>query len=347
MPTEARRAPRSAPDFTVDRPSDRARRGEIRTSRSSATTLGWKILDPANISPKRMVLLLATAIFVAETAVMYILHEFQVGSPVMEAFVDSTFLLIFLAPVYFLLYRPFWELHQRQEKEIRRLSRGMLNAIEDERKRISHELHDQCGQTLTALQFGLEASAKGLAQCDGTHADRLRTLAALTHQLGGELRDVTSRLRPVVLDQIGLVAALRGYVAEFTRNHPGIDVEQQYPDEGQIGSRLESELELALYRIAQESLTNVAKHASATEARVRLACNDSEMILSIRDNGRGFDIRELERTDRGSGSLGLLGLRERAAAIDGHCEVVTRLDQGTTIIATVPKVLRDNHARHH
>ena len=132
-------------------------------------------------------------------------------SGVVEGVLDATILLVLLSPLYLLFYRPFWQEHQNFSREVKHLSRKLMKTAEDERKRISHDLHDQCGQTLTALQFGFDALRRSLPESCDESKTQIKELSGILSQLGNELREVTHRLRPDLLDQLGLKERSRDY----------------------------------------------------------------------------------------------------------------------------------------
>lgn len=220
---------------------------------------------------------------------------------------------------------------RQQEALTRQLLRRLLTAQEEERARLARELHDEAGQVLTAVRLGLDRLAKILGEANPWAQEQLQQTRELVTQAMEDLRRVISALRPGVLDQLGLIPALRG-VAEALLGPQGIQLTLE--TEG-ITERLPGEVELILFRIAQEAMHNVARHSQATHVWIRLTRGEKELIMEIQDNGRGFD--PMAVTAEGSGrGLGLAGMRERATLIGGQLEIHSRPGQGTTIRVRIP-----------
>jgi signal transduction histidine kinase len=202
--------------------------------------------------------------------------------------------------------------------------RRIVEAQELERKRLARELHDETGQALTSILLGLRT-----VESADTDADRVAATTALREIAVATLQDVRRlavELRPKALDDFGLVAAVERLTDGF-RDQTGLTVQL----EASIAERLPPEVELVLYRIVQESLTNVVKHARARHISIILARKPSSVIAVIEDDGRGF-----ADDDREGGSLGLLGLRERLALVGGKLTVESAPGSGATIVAEVP-----------
>jgi PAS domain S-box-containing protein len=201
------------------------------------------------------------------------------------------------------------------------LTRRLATAQEAERRRLARDLHDTAGQTLTAL--GLAAAAGNMAQ--------VRELAA---DLGRELHEVAVRLRPTVLDDVGLTAAVRVLCDEWTCR-TGVPVE--FEAVGVESERLPPEVETTLYRVAQEALTNAARHAGATRVSLMVGRRDNDAVAVVEDDGGGFDPEAPRTLTPGrTGGLGLPGMRERVALLGGSVEVESAPGQGTTVIARIP-----------
>jgi len=202
--------------------------------------------------------------------------------------------------------------------------RRVVTAQELERRRLARELHDETGQALTSMLLGLKAveDAGSTEEMRAASAD-LRELVVQTLQ---DVRRLAVELRPRALDDFGLVPALERLTSSLAE-HTGIavDFESALGDE-----RLPSELETALYRIVQESLTNIVKHARATRVSVLVARREGEVVVVIEDDGAGFD------PERPADGIGLLGMRERAELVEGTLTIESREGGGTTIIAEVP-----------
>jgi signal transduction histidine kinase len=203
--------------------------------------------------------------------------------------------------------------------------RRVVEAQELERRRLARELHDETGQALTSILLGLKALEEKLDEAGSrAAAAELRELVVATLQ---DVRRLAVELRPSALDDFGLVAALERLTASISEQTGiGIDFEPALTAE-----RLPEEVETALYRIVQESLTNVVKHAKARNVSVLLTLKDSAVKAVIEDDGRGFD--PAERTGEG---FGLVGMSERLALLGGRLEIESSEDAGTTIAAEVP-----------
>jgi signal transduction histidine kinase len=211
----------------------------------------------------------------------------------------------------------------------RRVARDALRRVvagqELERQRLARELHDETGQALTSIVLGLKTveDAESLAATRQAISE-LRDLVVATLQ---DVRRLAVELRPKALDDFGLAAALERLVQTFTEatGIPG-HLEASLRDE-----RLPSEVETTLYRIVQESLTNVVKHAGARHVSIVVMRRDRAATAIIEDDGEGFD-----PGDASDGGIGLLGMRERVALLDGRLEIESSPGSGTTVVAEVP-----------
>jgi PAS domain S-box-containing protein len=223
------------------------------------------------------------------------------------------------------LRREIDERTQSEETRLR-LLRQLVRAQEDERRRMSRELHDELGQNVTAL--GLKLSA--LKTRDETSEEARAQIAALeqlVRELDANVEFLVWKLRPTGLDDLGLAEALADYVASWSRH---FEILAHF--EARVEGRLPAEIETVLYRITQEALNNVAKHARATAVEVLLERNADTVSLRVQDNGLGFDAA----APLDAKSLGLLSMRERAALVSGTVAVESRPGIGTVIRITVP-----------
>jgi PAS domain S-box-containing protein len=217
------------------------------------------------------------------------------------------------------------------ERERLQLLRRIVSTQEDERRRISRELHDQLGQRLTALRLKLEGVRKNYEE-HAELSDSIAQLQTLAAQLDADVDFLAWELRPMILDDLGLTAALDNYTKEWS-SHFGIPVNFHSTDHG--GERFSQTVEINLYRIAQEALNNISKHAEATSADVILERRGDYAILIIEDNGRGFDPHQATTSLSGRG-MGLVGMRERAALMGGTVEIESAPGAGTTIFVRTP-----------
>jgi PAS domain S-box-containing protein len=221
------------------------------------------------------------------------------------------------------------DLVRQAHERLQALSTRVLEVQEQERRTISRELHDEIGQTLTALKIGLERCA---AEAASRQTGRLAELTAMAARTLEQVRALSLDLRPAVLDDLGLAAAVRwnlnrqselaGFKANFTASLPP--------------ARLPAPLETACFRISQEALTNVVRHAHAAEVWVDLHTENGRLVMTMRDDGTGFDLERARSRALAQGSLGLLGMEERAALAGGSLEIRSTPGAGTEIHASFP-----------
>lgn len=219
------------------------------------------------------------------------------------------------------------ELRRERESLRRQLLEKVISTQEDERRRIARELHDSTSQNLTSLIVGLRMMEAHCAQCAAqSKASDLREVAS--HTLD-EVHDLSMRLRPRVLDDLGLAAAIERLSFEWQARHKiPVDVEIR------ISERLPGGVETAVYRIVQEALTNIVRHAYAKTASILIERRDDIIRAIIEDDGLGFDIN----TSHGERHLGLLGMRERAELLDGKLTIESSPEHGTSIFIEIPLI---------
>jgi signal transduction histidine kinase len=210
---------------------------------------------------------------------------------------------------------------------------GMLaTAQELERRRIARELHDQMAQLLTAL--GLELKALETALPDALPARvQLPRLREITDQIGREIHQIALDLRPTSLDDLGLQAALANYTEHWAAR---AGIELDFQTVGPETVRLPEAVETVLYRVVQETLTNVVRHAGARRVSLVLQFSPNEVVVVVEDDGIGFDTEAVTTPSRAGDRLGLLGMRERLALVSGALTVESAIGRGTTIIARIP-----------
>jgi two-component system, NarL family, sensor histidine kinase UhpB len=214
---------------------------------------------------------------------------------------------------------------------LQKMSEQVLAAQEDERKRIARELHDETAQALTTLLIRLKILEK--APTVSEMREQINELRVLTAETLEAVRKLAVELRPATLDDLGLVAALEGYTESYGAHMP---VCVAFSAEGfdDHDGRLPPQVELVLYRVVQEALTNAAKHADAREVRVELVRRRREGVAAVADDGQGFDVEEMMRSrERG---LGLFGMQERLALVGGQLVIDSSPGHGTRIHARVP-----------
>jgi two-component system sensor histidine kinase UhpB len=209
---------------------------------------------------------------------------------------------------------------------------SVIKAQEEERKRIARELHDETSQSLTGLVIGIRMVQEIVPDYMPDVQERLENINDLAHATLNEVHTMAVRLRPSVLDDLGLAAALRSYAKEYTEN-TGIPVEMQLLG---MSHRLTPELETVLYRVIQEAPTNVARHSDATSCRVTLRRKEQVVQGVIEDNGKGFDSQTVMLSDEKGRGLGLHGMKERIELVGGSLEFDARPAKGTTIFIEVP-----------
>jgi two-component system sensor histidine kinase UhpB len=211
----------------------------------------------------------------------------------------------------------FLRMMRRLEAERRRAGSAALRAQEEERARVARDLHDEVNQSLTGLLLRLEAVREAAPP---ELEPELAATKQLANQAMRELLSLARQLRPTALDDLGLVAAIAGQVEQFSRS--GIDVE--LVEEGGF-SDLDSDVQLVVYRVAQEAISNAAWHSGAERIEVALSRSGRSVELDVSDHGRGFAFEESER------GLGIAGMRERALLIGADLTIESRPGHGTTV----------------
>ena len=218
--------------------------------------------------------------------------------------------------------------NEHNTRSLQQLSTRLIGAQEEERRHIARELHDEVGQALTAVQVELTLAERRL-KAAGYAPPLLTQAETITQNALQTVRDISQLLHPALLDDLGLVAAIEWQGRTFEVRH-GIRVEIQHDG---ITQRLPYAVELAAYRIVQEALTNVGKHAGATTCRITLRRDDGDVEISVEDDGRGFDPGDMDASQRG---LGLVGMRERAALLSGRVALESERGAGTRVQVKLP-----------
>ncbi|MFI5273365.1 MAG: ATP-binding protein [Ktedonobacterales bacterium] len=208
----------------------------------------------------------------------------------------------------------------------------ILHAQEQERKRIARELHDETSQVLTSLLISLALLEEAVTSDSGR--ERIADTRALAHQTLRAVRNLSIDLRPSALDDLGLLPALRWYIKEYQQK---VGIEVEFTATG-LKDRLSPEMETAIYRIVQESLTNTAKHAQARKVRVRLAGDGTQVQVHVRDDGDGFDAPAVLKTPWQDRGLGLAGMMERASLLGGVVNIISQPGDGTDVDVTIPLI---------
>jgi two-component system, NarL family, sensor histidine kinase UhpB len=215
---------------------------------------------------------------------------------------------------------------ERSRSELRRLSASVVEAREDERQRIARELHDELGQRLTALKLELTGciADKRLVDDDA----RVAGMLAMLDETVASVRRIAADLRPLMLDDLGLNAAIE-WLAHDASGRLGVAIRVHL---GDADPDVDSRIAIAVYRMVQEALTNVARHARATEVDIELGQRGSELVLMVQDDGVGLPEGALQR----EGSFGLMGIRERAQMLGGRLEVDSPAEGGVRLTVYVP-----------
>ncbi|HJP93775.1 MAG TPA: PAS domain S-box protein [Pyrinomonadaceae bacterium] len=211
-------------------------------------------------------------------------------------------------------------------------SRHLIDAQEDERRRIARELHDQIGQVLTAVKMNLHTVQRvcGVSEAGSYIRDNIEAVDEALRMV----RDLSVDLRPPILDDLGLVTALRWYVERY-RKRTGLEVQVSIELTDQ-DERLPRDLETACFRIAQEALTNIVRHARATQVSLQLAKDGNVLMLSVKDNGVGFDPKSLRTRAPRVATLGLISMQERAHTAGGTIEIESAVSRGTEVRFRLP-----------
>lgn len=280
----------------------------------------------------RLLLLALATTFVAEYAIMNFLpHVLPEGcGDTCEAVADSCILTLVVAPfLWMIAVRPIQRLAQSRMHFLRR----SLTSQEEERQKITRDIHDGIGQSLTSLLLGLRAMEETTA--DEKVRENAKSLRALGAGIHDDLRRIVRGLRPAILDQLGLAAAIERLVDEVT--HAGM-VSIDLDVRALAGLRLNAELESTAFRILQEAISNSLRHASAKHIRVKLQTRKNELELIVSDDGKGFDASTIFQNE--NASYGLLSIRERAMICGGRAEIQTSPGTGTTVSACLPLVMR-------
>jgi PAS domain S-box-containing protein len=216
---------------------------------------------------------------------------------------------------------------QEKKNELEKLSAYLQNVREEERKYIAREVHDELGQLASALKIDVDWLGLKMGALDETGQKRIAHANNTIEVLISSIRKIASRLRPSILDDFGLNAALQWYCNEFQSQTGVICIFEHGFDDRNLAMEIKTEL----FRMTQESLTNIMRHAEATQVKVSTASDNKKLYLTVTDNGKGFDTRKRKNT------LGLVGLRERAGSLNGELQIDSEMGKGTTIRAIIPK----------
>ncbi len=212
------------------------------------------------------------------------------------------------------------------ERSVPELNAGLIRVQDQERRRIARDLHDSLGQMVVILKMNLE----GLQKVEGfgpQAGELLAQCVAMVDTMSREIRTISYLLHPPLLDEVGLVSALKGLAAEFSQRS---GIRASLHVDGEFAG-VPSDLAISLYRIVQESLTNVHRHSGSATARILMVRRDSELWMEVQDEGKGMAAGK----SAGTAGVGLSGMRERAALLGGTLEIISG-KKGTTVIVRLP-----------
>jgi len=224
-----------------------------------------------------------------------------------------------------------WDDLREKERVRGQLLEKVIGAQEEERKRIARELHDDTGQAITSLMVGLRVASETMENESRARLGDLRDIAAQSLE---SVKRLARELRPALLDDLGLAAALERYIANYRTNF-GLNTDLQMTG-FRNGDRVSPHIELALYRIIQEALTNIAKHARAQNVSIVVERKTRAVIAIIEDDGRGFDARTLFESAPEESKLGLHGMRERAELVGGRLQIESTPGVGSSVFVEIP-----------
>jgi len=219
------------------------------------------------------------------------------------------------------------------EERVRALSHQLMTAQEDERTALARELHDDLGQRLNAAKIGVETLAEDLSRQDGDFELRAQRLGHILQGSIDAVRQLCAGLHPSSLERLGLVQTLRNHCQQLAEMH-GLNVD--FKSAGMQGAKLDSRCEINLFRLAQEALHNIVKHAEASNVSVRLVASHPIIRLRIEDDGKGFDPAEPTQDGAKKTNLGLIGMAERVDLLGGTFQILTKPGDGTRITVEVP-----------
>jgi PAS domain S-box-containing protein len=221
---------------------------------------------------------------------------------------------------------------QRAKQARMQLQLRLVTVQEEERHRLSRELHDQMGQSIAALMLGLKSlSDSGQVQSSAT--DRLHHLQQLANQLAQQVHTLATDLRPTALDDLGLNTALSNYVEDWSER---CNITADFHTSGLVTKRLPPHLETTIYRIVQEALTNILRHADARNVSIIIERRGDRLLVIIEDDGCGFNVDEMINTPIRERRLGLLGMQERISLVGGSLNIEATPGSGTTLYVRIP-----------
>lgn len=229
-------------------------------------------------------------------------------------------------------YARLYQTTYEHSRAMELLSARFTKIQEEERKKISRELHDSVGQALTALFLNLDLLNADMEVKTPATTERIRSMKLIVDETLRDIRQIAFELRPAILDDFGIIPALRLFIHRFSRQ-TGIPISLEIPDK--LPQRVPL-IEAMLYRIVQEVISNISKHSKATHAQISLCVNNNRVILDVIDNGIGFDATKFKHPEFLYGGLGLLSMKERVTELNGTIEIQSIIKEGTKIHIEVP-----------
>lgn len=308
--------------------------------RGSIALLGAR----ATPSPAHLTIAIAASVFSAELIVMLVLLWWRPGGAWINSLMDTGMTTLMIIPaLYFWAFRPLThhiaELRRAEhdllgsQEQLRALAARLQAVREEERARVAREIHDVLAQELTRLKMDVTWVNRHLT--DSVTAgeqqllhQKLTGMSCLTDTAIQTVQRIAAELRPAVLDSLGLCAAIEWQASDF-QGRTGIACRAAVPP---AGIEVNRDAATALFRIVQESLTNVLRHAAATEVQIRLETGADDLLLTVQDNGSGVPPAALDDP----ASVGLVGMRERALLLGGRCDIMGHAGRGTTVVVRLP-----------
>jgi two-component system sensor histidine kinase UhpB len=291
-----------------------------------------------SLSAVTLVVSMGAVLFFGEMMVMGLLIVVPVNSPFLEAVIDSALLVLLVSPaLYSFFYRPLRQRIEAQkgtEAEIRLLSSKLLHAAEEEQRKLALDLHDEFGQSISALKIALEELRKKVQSVDPKLSEVCAGPISNVDELHTSIRSLVARLRPSLLDDLGIEPALQWLVSELRRQNP--DVEFGLEMSG-LKTRPKQQMENDLFRISQEAISNALMHGKPRKIDLHLIASYPDLILTIRDDGTGFDSENAGYKLDGRVHFGLLSMRERTLSLHGRFTIISQPGEGTTIRVVLPQ----------
>jgi len=223
---------------------------------------------------------------------------------------------------------------QESKKQIRVLSSKLLEAEEEERKRIARDLHDIIGSSLTAIKYILEKQVDNMAKLPIQERTSLEQAVSMVQNTIKETKRIYRSLRPPILDDLGILATINWSCREFQEVYSGIRIEKSLEIEE---DKVPKSLKIVIYKLLLETLNNIVKHSGANLVRLSLRETEGNLELSVKDNGRGFNLKEILSRESHSSGLGLASMKERVEVFGGSFKIWASHKKGTTILASWPR----------